>query len=190
MTFYDHFFSWPDLIEKISFLFLFLSFIDVNFTATMLELEKKLIDATAKYNCNENNNNTCSNNNIINNNNRGISNNLMSSHNNYYDGKSKNNIELQLQNNGIMTPLSPPTTIAAPKSVNASTKPMCSYVKYLNRTDNKYSNNYNNDNNVSVSINNRETVPSTTSYEHPEHVNTHHHTSHSKLLNFLCKENS
>lgn len=158
----------------------------MNFTATMLELEKKLIDATAKYNCNENNNNTCSNNNIINTNNRGISNNLMSSHNSYYDGKSQNNIELQLQNNG-MTPLSP-SAIASPSST-ASTKPMCSYVKYLNRTENKSRNNYNNDNNLSATSNNRETVPSTTNYNDPEHVNTHH-TTHSKLLNFLCKENS
>ena len=160
----------------------------MNFTATMLELEKKLIDATAKYNCNENNNNTCSNNNIINTNNRGISNNLMSSHNNYYDGKTKNNIELQLLQNNGMTPLSP-STIASPSS-NASTKPMYSYVKYLNRTDNKSRNNHNNDNNLSATNNNREPVPSTTNYNvHPEHVNSHH-TSHSKLLNFLCKENS
>lgn len=155
----------------------------------MLELEKKLIDATAKYNCNETNNNTCSNNNIINNtNNRGISNNLMSSHNNnYYDGKTQNNIELQLQNNG-MTPLSP-SAIASPSS-SASTKPICSYVKYLNRTDNKSSsNNYNNDNNLNATSNNRETVPSTINYNAPEHGNKHH-TTHSKLLNFLCKENS
>lgn len=152
----------------------------------MLELEKKLIDATAKYNCNENNNNTCSNNNIINTNNRGISNNLMSSHNNYYDGKSQNNIELQLQNNG-MTPLSP-SAIASPSS-NASTKPMCTYVKYLNRTDNKSRNNYNNDNNLSATSSYRETEPSTINYNDPEHVNIHH-TTHSKLLNFLCKENS
>lgn len=190
MLIYDHsFFMASFFIEKyLFFLFFCLSFIDVNFTATMLELEKKLIDATAKYNCNENNNNTCSNNNIINTNNRGISNNLNSSHNSYYDGKSKNNIELQLQNNG-MTPLSP-STIASPSST-ASTKPMCSYVKYLNRTDNKSRNNYNNynnDNNLSATTNDRE-VPSTTNYNEQELQNSHQ-TSHSKLLNFLCKENS